>query len=70
MITLEKEKLQVKYSAMEEELHKPNTSKIICKGTIYAGTRITMGTSSVQVAEDRDNALVYLSDSEIIFGVA
>ncbi|SDN19466.1 DUF342 domain-containing protein [Acetanaerobacterium elongatum] len=70
VITLEKEKLQVKYSVMEEELHQPNVSKIICKGTIYAGTRITMGTSSVQVTEDRDNALVYLSDSEIIFGVA
>lgn len=70
VLSMEKEKLQERYNEMEEELHQPNTSKIICKGTIYAGTRITMGVSSVQVTEDRNNTLVYLSDSEIIFGVA
>lgn len=70
VIALEKEKLQVKYSVMEEELSKPNTSKIICKGTIYTGTRILMGNASVQIAENRDNTMIYISDNEIIFGVA
>ncbi len=70
VIALEKEKLQLKYSAMEEEFHQPNTSKIVCKGTIYTGTRITMGSVSVQVTESRDNTLIYLSDNEIVFGVA
>lgn len=69
-LLLEKEKLAKRYEALTEELTKPNTSKIICKGTIYTGTRITIGSSSVQLTEDKNNALVYYSDNDIVFGTA
>ncbi len=70
MLSLEKEKLTKRYEVMTEELENPNTSKIICKGTIYTGTRIIMGSSCVQLTENQDNTMVYYSDNEIVFGTA
>lgn len=70
VLALEKEKLSKRYEVMIEELENPNTSKIICKGTIYRGTRIIIGSSSVQLTENQDNTMVYYSDNEIVFGTA
>ncbi|MFA9379945.1 MAG: DUF342 domain-containing protein [Acetanaerobacterium sp.] len=69
-LEMEKEKLSKRYKAMEEELEMPNTSRIICRGTIYTGTHITMGSHSVQLTEDKDYVMVYYSDNDIVFGAA
>ncbi len=70
ILTQEKEKLAKRYEVMAEELKSPNTSKVICKGTIYTGTRITMGSSHIQLTENQNNVMVYYSDNEIMFGSA
>ncbi len=70
VLMMEREKLLKTYYNMEQELASPNSCKIICKGTIYTGTRIAMGNLSVQVTMDRDNVMVYATESEIVFGAA
>ena len=69
---LARERIRI-VSTMEEidsQLAQPNISQITCKGTIYAGTRITIKSSSVILTEDRVSTTVFYADNDIVFGLA
>lgn len=55
---------------IDESINSMGNSKIVCKGTIYPGTTVVMGSSNLFITEPLNNTAIYCKDGRIHKGMA